>query len=79
MVKRGKIKNAAAALFVKNSSAYPQFLLRMARFRGTEKKVFIDNMRVNGNFFELLDAGLSFFFKHLNQSGVIKGIRREPA
>ena len=77
MVEDGKIKNAAAALFIKKSSAYPQFLLRMARFRGTEKKVFIDNMRVNGNFFELLDAGLSFFFKHLNQSGVIKGIRRE--
>lgn len=44
---------------------YPQFLLRMARFRGTEKDSFIDNMRVRGNFFELLDAGMSFFFKHL--------------
>ena len=77
MLEGDKIKNAAAALFIKRSTSYPQFLLRMARFRGVKKKDFIDNMRVKGNFFELLDAGLSFFFKHLNQSGVVKGIRRE--
>ena len=77
MVDNGKIKNAAAALFTKRSQDYPQFLLRMARFKGGDKMAFIDNMRVQGNFFELLDAGLSFFFKHLNLSGVVKGIRRE--
>jgi len=77
MVENGKIKNAAAALFTKHPQDYPQFLLRMARFRGKEKCDFIDNMRVNGNFFELLDAGLAFLFKHLNQSGVVKGLRRE--
>ena len=77
MIENNKIKNAAIALFIKKSTAYPQFLLRMARFRGTEKMEFIDNMRVKGNFFELLDAGMSFFFKHLSQSGVIKGLRRE--
>ena len=49
----------------------------MARFQGVEKNAFIDNMRVKGNFFELLDAGMAFFFKHLSQSGVIKGLRRE--
>ncbi len=77
MVEGQQIRNAAAALFTKRPAAYPQFLLRLARFRGTEKKVFIDNMRVKGNFFELLDAGMSFFFKHLTQCGVIKGLRRE--
>lgn len=77
MVEDGKIKNAAAALFTKRPQDYPQFLLRMARFKGTEKKEFIDNMRVKGNFFELLDAGLAFCFKHLNQSGIIRGVRRE--
>lgn len=77
MVEGNKIKNAAAALFIKRTTAYPQFLLRMARFKGTEKNEFIDNMRVKGNFFELLDAGMSFFFKHLAQSGVVKGVRRE--
>lgn len=30
-----------------------------------------------GNFYQLLDAGMAFLFKHLNQSGVIKGLRRE--
>ena len=77
MVENGKIKNAAAALFTKRPQDYPQFLLRMARFRGNEKRDFVDNMRLSGNFFELLDAGLAFLFKHLNQSGVVKGIRRE--
>lgn len=77
MVEGNKLKNASAALFIKHPSAYPQFLLRMARFRGIEKNVFIDNMRVKGNFFELLDAGMSFFFKHLSQSGIVIGLRRE--
>lgn len=77
MVENGRIKNAAAALFSKHSQDYPQFLLRMARFKGKDKMLFIDNMRVQGNFFELLDAGMSFFFKHLNQSGIITGVRRE--
>ena len=77
MVEDEKLKNAAAALFIKRPTAYPQFLLRMARFRGVEKNAFIDNMRVKGNFFELLDAGMSFFFKHLSQSGVVVGLRRE--
>ena len=77
MIEGDRIKNAAAALFIKRPTSYPQFLLRMARFRGNEKKDFIDNIRVKGNFFELLDAGLSFLFKHLNQSGVVKGLRRE--
>ena len=42
MIEDGKIKNAAAALFIKRPTAYPQFLLRMARFRGVEKDAFID-------------------------------------
>ena len=77
MVEGDNLNNAAAALFIKRSNSYPQLLLRMARFQGTEKNVFIDNMRVKGNFFELLDAGMSFFFKHLSQSGVVIGLRRE--
>ena len=49
----------------------------MARFRGTDKNYFIDNQQAHGNFFELLDAGMSFFFKHLSLSGEIKGFKRE--
>ena len=77
MIEGNQIKNAAAALFIKRPTAYPQFLLRLARFRGTEKREFVDNLRAKGNFFELLDAGMAFFFKHLSQSGIIKGLRRE--
>ena len=72
MISGGKVKNAAAALFIKRPTSYPQFLLRLARFQGTEKKAFIDNARVKGNFFELLDAGMSFLFKHLSLSGIEK-------
>lgn len=77
MVENGKLKNAAAALFTKRPQSYPQFLLRMARFRGTDKMAFVDNMRAEGNYFDLLDAGMAFLFKHLNLSGVVKGLRRE--
>lgn len=77
MVEKGKIKNAAAALFTKRPQSYPQFTLRMARLRGKDKMVFIDNMRAEGNYFDLLDAGMAFLFKHLNLSGVVKGFRRE--
>ena len=51
----------------------------MARFLGTDKNEFIDEMRVEGNFFDLLDAGLAFCFKHLNLSGKItnRSLQRE--
>jgi predicted HTH transcriptional regulator len=67
----GVPNNAAAALFGTNLFGYTQFRLRMARFRGTNKNSFIDNQRVEGNFFDLLDAGMAFFFKHLSLSGDI--------
>lgn len=49
----------------------------MARFKGNDKISFLDNLRAEGNFFDLLDAGMSFFFKWLPQSGEIKGFVRE--
>lgn len=77
LTSNGKLKNAAAALFLRDTSQFPQFLLRMARFRGTNKNEFIDNQRAYGNFFTLLDAGMAFFFKHLSISGKIVGLMRE--
>jgi ATP-dependent DNA helicase RecG len=71
--------NAAAALFSTKLSGYTQMRLRMARFRGINKMEFIDNQRVEGNFFQLLDAGMAFFLKHLNMSGKIVGFRREES
>ena len=58
-------------LFSDNIEEYSNFKLRMARFSGTNKSEFIDEKRVQGNFFDLLDAGLAFCFKHLNLSGKI--------
>ena len=73
----GKLKNAAAVLFGKNLSDYPQCLLRMARFKGTNKDEFIDNQRVHGNIFELLDVAMAFFFKHLLLSGKVEKLYRD--
>ena len=72
-----KPNNAAVMLFCNSVIGYPQLNLRMARFRGTDKLEFIDNQRAQGNFFDLLDAGMMFLFKHLNLSGKINGIMRE--
>lgn len=63
--------NGAAMLFSNNIYPYDNFLLRLARFRGNDKLEFIDNQRAAGNFFDLLDAGMAFLFKHLNLSGKI--------
>ena len=71
LLKNGNPTNGAVMLFSNNIEEYPQFRLRMARFLGTDKNEFIDNQRAEGNFFGLLDAGMAFFFKHLNLSGKI--------
>ena len=73
LVKDGKICNSAAILFGKNLMDYPQSMIRLGRFRGTDKKEFIDNRQVEGTIFELVDAAMSFFFKHLSLSGKTHG------
>jgi Predicted transcriptional regulator containing an HTH domain and an uncharacterized domain shared with the mammalian protein Schlafen len=73
----GYLKNAAAVLFAKKMSNYPQCLLRLARFKGNNKQVFVDNQRVHGNIFKLIDAAMAFFFKHLSLSGTIEGVERD--
>ena len=76
LLKDGKPMQAAVALFSGKVHNYPQLLLRMARFEGVDKNVFLDNKRVSGNFFDLLDAGMSFCFKHLNLYGRVEGLQR---
>lgn len=68
---KGELTNGAALLFSKDVSNYPQFTLKMARFVGVSKHAFYDNQEVRGNFFQLLDAGIAFCFKHLSLSGKI--------
>ncbi|MGI6313022.1 MAG: ATP-dependent DNA helicase RecG [Clostridiales bacterium] len=73
----GKLKNAAAVLFGKELSDYPQCLLRMARFKGINKEEFIDNQQEHGNIFKLLDVAMAFFFKHLSLSGKTEKLYRD--
>lgn len=77
LMRDGKVLNGAVALFGKNLSGYTQMSLRLARFRGMDKNEFLDSSRADGNFFDLLDAGMSFLFKHLSQSGKIVGFQKE--
>lgn len=77
LLHNGKLNNASVVLFGRKFYGYPQCLLRMARFKGTTKEEFLDNQRVQGNIFELLDAAMAFFFKHLSLSGKIEGLYRE--
>lgn len=78
LLKNGILNHAAAVLFANRELAeYPQCLLRLARFRGTDKMVFIDNQRIQGNMFTLLNAAMAFIFKHLSLSGVTEGLERE--
>ena len=79
LLKNGIPTNGAAMLFSNKVDEYDNFKIKMARFLGTDKNEFIDEMRVEGNFFDLLDAGLAFCFKHLNLSGKItnRSLQRE--
>lgn len=79
LLKNGIPTNGAVLLFSKNIDEYPNFRLRMARFVGMDKNMFRDNQRAEGNFFELLQAGIDFCFKHLSLSGRItsKSLERE--
>jgi ATP-dependent DNA helicase RecG len=72
LVRDGEILNAAIVLFGKASQLlpnYPQCLLRMARFRGTDKTEFIDNRQETGNAFELLQRAQRFLRDHLPVAG----------
>ena len=72
------LTHAAAILFANRKLAdYPQCLLRLARFKGTDKTIFMDNQRIHGNLFQLLDAAMAFIFKHLSLSGTTDTLERE--
>lgn len=66
LLEDNKIINAALVLFGKNPEIkYSQCLLRLARFRGIDKAEFIDNKRVSGNIFKLMDAALAFVHTYI--------------
>ena len=74
----GQLTNAAYVLYAKSGNVdYPQCPLRMARFAGKTKEVFIDNRQVEGNAFRMLEEAMQFCFKHMSLSGEVKGLIRE--
>ena len=73
----GRPTHAAVMLFAKDTFIYPEMELKMGFFRGKDKMVFVDNKMETGNFFDLLDAGISFCFRNLRLSGEVKGLLRE--
>lgn len=42
-----------------------------------DKTVFMDNQRIHGNLFQLLNAAMSFIFKHLSLSGTTDTLERD--
>jgi len=66
----GQLLNAAVVLFGKALlPACPQCALRLARFRGVDKSVFMDERQLQGHAFRLLDEALAFLHRHLPISG----------
>jgi ATP-dependent DNA helicase RecG len=63
----GNISNAAVVLFCRDPMPYyPQCLLRMAKFKGTDKSDLLDSRRVYGNAFTLLEEAENFLMRHMS-------------
>ncbi len=77
LLKDGRPLNGAMALFGKDMTFYPHCILKMAWFKGKDKLVFLDNRMVCGNIIQLQSEAVAFCFKHLNLSGVVRGLYRE--
>lgn len=62
-----KLKRAAVVLYAKQESLkYLQCMIKMARFKGTDKLGdFIDNQQIYGNSFRLLSEADAFLRRHL--------------
>lgn len=72
LIRDGAPLNAAIVLFGRGEARlpdYPQCVLRMARFRGADKREFIDNRQVYGNAFDLLIRAQRFLRDHLPIAG----------
>ena len=74
LIYQDQILNAAVVLFGKSDHLLPNFsqcLLRMARFRGTDKTEFLDNRQEIGHAFHLLIHAQRFLRDHLPIAGRI--------
>lgn len=78
LLKNRSLTRAAVVLFAKPDrlqAEYPQLLLRVARFKGTDKTEFLDNRRFFGNAFELMRRGEQFVNQNVPIAGrIIPGV-----
>ncbi|NUP99546.1 MAG: putative DNA binding domain-containing protein [Armatimonadetes bacterium] len=78
LMRNGQLLRAAVVLFGREARLlpdYPQALLRLARFRGTDRSEFVDNRRYHGHAFELLLRADRFLRDHLPIAGrVVPGL-----
>lgn len=80
LLRDGRPMRAAAVLFGETSRLelyMPQCLLRVARFRGTDRTEFLDNRQFHGNAFALLGAAERFLRQTLPIAGRIEPDRIE--
>lgn len=72
LMRGGQLLRAAVVLFGRAErleADYPQCLLRVAKFRGTDRTEFLDNRQFNGNAFELLLRAERFLRESLPVAG----------
>lgn len=75
LLRDGAILRAAVVLFGRSErleAEFPQCLLRVARFRGTDRTEFLDNRQFHGNAFELLVKAERFLRESLPVAGRIE-------
>ena len=75
LLRDGVLLRAAAALFGSTERLefeMPQCLLRVARFRGTDRMEFLDNRQFSGNAFELLTNAERFLRDTLPIAGTVR-------
>lgn len=80
LLKEGAVLRAAVVLFGRADRLlpdYPQCLLRVARFRGTEKGEFLDNRQFRGHAFELFQQAQRFVLDHMPIAGRFEPDRME--
>lgn len=72
LMRGDQVMRAAVILFGRADrleADYPQCLLRVAKFRGTDRTEFLDNRQFHGNAFELLMRGERFLRESLPVAG----------
>jgi ATP-dependent DNA helicase RecG len=78
LTRDGAVLRAAVVLFgqaERLEAEMPQCLLRVARFRGTDRTTFIDNRQFHGNVFDLLGTAERFLRESLPVAGrVLPGL-----